>query len=83
MAHYYFDVKNGVTERDHAGLDLASDDDAIARAYLIAGEVNTRPPANNAEQRHISVIREDGHEVTRVLVSPASSAAPRLKKSAQ
>ena len=68
MAHYYFDLKNGITERDHAGLDLDSDDEAIERAHAIANAVGMRPPANRDYERHICVIHEHGHEVTRVPV---------------
>lgn len=68
MAHYYFDLKNGMTERDHAGLDLESDAEAIAQAHAIADEIGTRPPADREHERHICVIHENGHEVTRIPV---------------
>ena len=68
MAHYYFDLKNGRTERDHAGRDLASDAQAIAEAYAIADEIAARPPANREHARHVCVVHENGHEVTRVPV---------------
>lgn len=68
MAHYYFDLKNGMTERDHAGLDLRNDAEAIAQAYAIADQVGQRPPANWQHDRHVCVVHENGHEVTRVPV---------------
>jgi hypothetical protein len=82
MAHYYFDLKNGTTERDHAGLDLRNDAEAIARAYAIADEVSSRPLAHEKHERHVCIIHEDGHEVTRVPVTRAAeqNSAPRLKK---
>lgn len=74
MAHYYFDLKNGMTERDHAGCDLDSDADAIAQAHAIAQKIADRPPANREHDRHICVVHENGHEVTRIPVtSPASA----------
>jgi hypothetical protein len=68
MAHYYFDLKNGMTERDHRGRDLESDAQAIAEAYAIADEISAKPPANREHERHICVVHENGHEVTRVPV---------------
>jgi hypothetical protein len=82
MAHYYFDLKNGTTKRDHAGLELASDAAAITQARRIADEVSRRPASLNKVERHVCVIHEDGHEVSRVPVAPAAQddSAPRLKK---
>lgn len=71
MTHYYFDVKNGITSRDHGGLDLDCDADAIAKAKVIAEEVGLQ--CDRHHSRHISVIREDGWEVTQVPIR----AAPR------
>ena len=68
MAHYYFDLKNGITERDHAGIDLGNDAEAIAQAYAIADRVGHRPPIFREHDRHICVVHENGHEVTRVPV---------------
>ncbi len=68
MAHYYFDLKNGMTERDHAARDLNNDAEAIAQAYVIADEIAARPPANREHARHVCVVHENGHEVTRVPV---------------
>lgn len=80
MAHYYFDLKNGITERDHAGLDLDNDAAAIAQAYVLADEISMRPPAQQ-HARHICIIHEDGHEVTRVPIAATSNvSAPRFKK---
>jgi hypothetical protein len=75
MAHYYFDLKNGMTERDHAGIDLSNDAEAIARAYVMADEIGNRPPANRDYERHICVVHENGHEVTRV---PVIARIPRI-----
>lgn len=82
MAHYYFDLKNGTTERDHAGLDLRSDAEAIAQAYAIADKIRSRPARNQDHDRHVCIIHEDGHEVTRVpvLANASRDSAPRFKK---
>lgn len=82
MAHYYFDLKNGKTQRDHAGRELRSDAEAIAEAYVIADEVSARPATHQGHARHICVIHEDGREVTRVPIDIAASkaSAPRFKK---
>lgn len=68
MAHYYFDLKNGMTERDHAGRDLQNDAAAIAEAYAIADEISVRLPAAREHARHVCVVHENGHEVIRVPV---------------
>lgn len=82
MAHYYFDLKNGTTQRDHAGQELRSDAEAVAQAYVIADEVSARPATHQDHARYICVIHEDGHEVTRVPLDIAASkaSAPRFKK---
>jgi hypothetical protein len=81
MAHYYFDVKNGSTRRDHTGSEFASDGDAIARGQVIAYQFGT-DCSQMDHDCHISVVREDGHEVMRVKVSGEAglASAPRLKK---
>ena len=71
MAHYYFDLKDGATQRDHAGVELRSDDDAIARAHVLAGEIGNQGAVRD-HACHVSVINENGHEVTRVPVSSES-----------
>jgi hypothetical protein len=81
MAHYYFDLKNGTTQRDHVGMELTCDRDAIVRAEVMAGQFgSTGGVADHA--CHISIIREDGHEVMRVPMANAGSvaSAPYLKK---
>jgi hypothetical protein len=72
MSHYYFDLKNGTTRRDHAGLELASDAAAITQARMIADEVGRRPAEHTRADRHVCIIHEDGHEVSRVRVAPAA-----------
>jgi hypothetical protein len=82
MTIYYFDVKNGTTERDHAGAEFDSDDQAIDRARTIADSMSTSNQPRHA--CHISVIRGDGREVVQVKVDDAgANSAPILKKSAQ
>ena len=80
MTQYYFDVKNGITKRDHSGLDLNSDLEAIAQAKRIAEEIATEADQHT---RRVCVVREDGHEVLQVAVPVDIDAplAPRLKKS--
>ena len=79
MTQYYFDVKNGITKRDHRGLDLNSDLEAIAQAKRIAEEIAAEPDQHT---RRVCVVREDGHEITQVTVPVETEAplAPRLKK---
>jgi hypothetical protein len=79
MTQYYFDVKNGITKRDHRGLELSSDLEAIAQAKRIAAEIATEADQHT---RRVCVVREDGHEVMQVAVPIDIDAplAPRLKK---
>ncbi|MDO9425664.1 MAG: hypothetical protein Q7T93_02425 [Methylobacterium sp.] len=79
MTQYYFDVKNGVTKRDHRGLALKSDLEAIAQGKRIADEIAAEAGQHS---RRVCIVREDGHEVMQVAVPVATEApsASRLKK---
>ncbi|MET0875553.1 MAG: hypothetical protein ABWY14_00295 [Tardiphaga sp.] len=80
MPHYYFDLKNGTAQRDHAGVDLSNDTAAVAHGRAIAAKVGA-DLTDRDHACHVSVVREDGHEVMRLLVGGADQAsAPRLKK---
>jgi hypothetical protein len=68
MPHYYFDLTDGVTRRDRNGLDCADDAAAITRAAVIAEEVTAADGDNARPDLHISIVHEDGHEVSRVPV---------------
>jgi hypothetical protein len=83
MTVYYFDVKNGTTERDHAGAEFENDDQAINRARTIADAMSHSKRRRNA--CHISVICIDGREVVQVQVADdvAVASAPRLEKPTQ
>ena len=79
MAHYFFDLKNGVTKRDHSGLELDNDLDAIAQAQSIAKQIGAKA---NHHSRHVTIVHETGREVLRVKVAvdPAAKSAPEPKK---
>ncbi|MEH2479230.1 hypothetical protein V1282_002587 [Nitrobacteraceae bacterium AZCC 2146] len=81
MTRYYFDLKNGITQRDHAGLDCENDTAAIANGQKIADQVASQGIYKD-HACHVSIIHEDGHEVMRVQVAGATGqeSAPRLKK---
>src|SRR5664279_4917004 len=68
MSHYYFDLSDGVTRRDRNGLDCADDAAAIVRAATIADEVTAADGNDSHPDLHISIMHEDGHEVSRVPV---------------
>jgi hypothetical protein len=40
MSHYYFDIKDGLRLVDPSGLNFKDDDDAIAKAKVIALAAN-------------------------------------------
>ena len=57
MPHYYFDIEDGHRLVDPSGLDFKDDDDAIARANVIAIGVSLDKPAVHPE-RHIAVLSD-------------------------
>jgi hypothetical protein len=67
MPHYYFDIKDGHRLADPSGLDLKNDDDAIAKAEVIAIGVSLDKPAVDPE-RHIAVLNDLRKEIARVPV---------------
>jgi hypothetical protein len=67
MPHYYFDIKDGHTLVDRSGLDFKDDDDAIAKAEVIAIGVSLDKPAVDPK-RHIAVINDAGREISKVAV---------------
>jgi len=67
MPHYYFDIKDGHRLVDPSGLILKDDDDAIAKAEVIAIGVSLDKPAVDPE-RHIAVLNSSRQEIFRVPV---------------
>jgi hypothetical protein len=67
MPHYFFDIRNGHRLIDPAGLDCSDDDDAIAKARVIAAAIakeTTEGP------RKIAVLGGDRQEIATVPVHP-------------
>jgi chemotaxis family two-component system response regulator Rcp1 len=81
MPHYYFDLTDGVTQRDRNGMDCADDAAAVRKASLIANEVAAANGDNGRGDLHISIKRADGQEVSRVMVptiaGPAATGSHR------
>lgn len=67
MPRYYFDIKNGHRLVDASGMNFANDEDAIARAKVLAIQVSLDTPKVDPK-RHIAVLNQDGDEVSRVPV---------------
>jgi hypothetical protein len=67
MPHYYFDIKDGHRLVDPSGLDFENDDDAIAKAEVIAIGVSLDKPAVDPE-RHIAVLNDARKEIFKVPV---------------
>ena len=67
MPHYYFDIKDSHRLVDPSGLDFKNDDDAIAKAEVIAVGVSLDKPAVDPE-RHIAVLNDLREEIIRVQV---------------
>ena len=68
MPHYYFNLTDGVTRHDHNGIDCVDDAEAIVKANTIANEVAAADGDNWRPDLHISIMHEDGHEVSRIMV---------------
>lgn len=73
MPRYFFDIKDGHRLVDPSGLNFKNDDDAIARANVIAIGVSLDKPAVDPE-RHIAVINDAGQEISKVPVYSRPSA---------
>jgi hypothetical protein len=74
MPQYYFEIKDGHRLLDPSGSNFKNDDDAIARAKVIAIGVSLDKPAVDPE-RHIAVIDDEGQEIFKVPVYSRPSAA--------
>jgi hypothetical protein len=67
MPHYYFDIKDGHRLVDPSGVNFKNDDDALAKAEVIAIGVSLDKPAVDPE-RHIAVLNDLREEIFRVPV---------------
>jgi uncharacterized protein DUF6894 len=67
MPHYYFDIRDGHRLVDPSGMNFKNDDDAIAKAEVIAIGVSLDKPAVDPE-RHIAVLNGSREEIFRVPV---------------
>ena len=68
MPHYYFDIKNGRRHVDPSGLACIDDNDAIAKAKVIALQVGLDVPSRDST-RHIVVLNDAGDEVSKVPIA--------------
>jgi hypothetical protein len=75
MPHYYFNLADGVTQRDRTGIDCIDDAAAVVKASMIASEVTAANGDNSRPDLHISILHEDGHEVSRVPVKMKQGAS--------
>ena len=73
MPRYFFDIRDGHRLVDRSGLNFRNDDDAIARANVIAIGVSLDKPAVDPE-RHIAVMNDEGQEIFKVPVYSKPSA---------
>jgi len=74
MPRYFFDIKDGHGLVDPSGLNFKNDDDAIARAKVIAIGVSLDKPEVDPG-RHIAVINDAGQEIFKVPVYSRPAAA--------
>jgi hypothetical protein len=69
MPQYFFDVKKGHRLVDPAGFECVDDQEAIAKAILVARQIAM--DAEASEGRHVSVINSQGIEVRKVRIMAA------------
>jgi hypothetical protein len=69
MPKYYFDLTNGSRLVDASGLDCRDDQDAQAKAKIIAKQVGEEAPTPHVP-RHVEVLDEDRAQVSKVPVRP-------------
>lgn len=67
MAFYYFDLRDSETLRDPSGVELATDQDAIAHARDLARQIAIDPPGSTPIH-FVTIYRLNGGEVARVPV---------------
>jgi hypothetical protein len=69
MANYYFfDVKDGVTVRDHIGISFRLNSEAIQHSKTMAEAMRAKGPIKEADLR-IAVVDDFGHEIHVEMVS--------------
>jgi hypothetical protein len=64
MPRYYFDLANGRRLADPSGLVCRDDEDAKAKAEVIARQIAAEAPASTG--RRVTILDEDGQEITAV-----------------
>jgi hypothetical protein len=64
MPRYYFDLANGHRLADPSGLDCRDNEEAKAKAEVIARQVAADAP--NSGGRRLTIVNEDGEEITTV-----------------
>jgi hypothetical protein len=73
MPLYYFDIKDGKRQRDHEGVELATDDAALAHARRLASELASHLSLDPNPKMFVSVIHERGHEIARIPIRSAGA----------
>lgn len=77
MPRYFFDVEDGHRLFDPSGFVCDDDEDALAKARVLAINVALDKPDEDPERR-IAIMRDDGRKIGRVPVySKPSSISPR------
>jgi hypothetical protein len=67
MSRYFFEIINGHRLEDPAGIDLATDKEAVGLGKMIAAQIAAEVPAAVAK-RHVAVIDHEGREVAKIKV---------------
>jgi hypothetical protein len=64
MSVFYFDLKNGVSKRDHMGYDCYNEQEAKNHADDMARQIGTEKP-ESVGKGYVSVIDQNGNEIYR------------------
>lgn len=71
MPLYFFDIKDGKRQRDHDGVEFATDDAALAHARRLASALARDLTWDPDSKTFVSVIHERGHEIARIPIRSA------------
>jgi hypothetical protein len=79
MPRYFFDISDGRRLADSTGRDFDSNEDAIARAKILAIQVSLDTPEADPD-RHVAVLDHNEDEVFRVPVYSKPEESPKPRK---
>lgn len=74
MPRYFFEIVNGHTVGDPAGVDCPDDEAAAEHGKTVADQIAKDVPGDKLK-RHVTVLDDNGRKVASVLVGATSAGA--------